>query len=270
MAGQEVCNRSLDLLAELLNRRENLGAGAAGGWERGTTCQCQSWGQTELRAAVFCGSLWKSLGDFLSWSESSMGASCSYLKWNCLPIPWTSLITAIFNTLQWFEHHTQLFHKGTYQAFPDWQPCKPTISWRSNGALPPLKTVTTGEAGVWWNIRVTPVLPAHLQWEPQCLLGPGVKAAGITALTQSCVACGLNRQMHSREWIWIHFQRESGCGTHPLDLCHIPRAQSEWGPGMDLYVGDSWEDKASQSQRVFLSSQKAELSNLLQYVPGMK
>lgn len=59
VAGQEVWNRSLDLLAELLNRWEKLGAGAAGGWERGTTCQSQSWRQTELRAVVFYTSLWK-------------------------------------------------------------------------------------------------------------------------------------------------------------------------------------------------------------------
>lgn len=63
------------------------------------------------------------------------------------------------------------------------------------GALPPSNTITLGEAEIWWNIRVTPVLPAQLQQEPHCLLGLEVKATDITALTQSCVAW----QMHSRE-----------------------------------------------------------------------
>lgn len=39
---------------------------------------------------------------------------------------------------------------------------------------------------------------------------------------------------------------------------------------MDVYVGVSWGNKASQSQRAFLSPQKAELSHLLRYAPGMQ
>lgn len=63
MAGQEVCNRSLDLLPELLNKREKLGAGAAGEWKRGTMCQCQSWGQIQAESR---GVLWESFKVLLS------------------------------------------------------------------------------------------------------------------------------------------------------------------------------------------------------------
>lgn len=161
----------------------------------------------EANWAESSGVLWEPLKVFLSWSESSMGSSYSCLKWNCLPIPWTSLITAIFNILQWLIHHAQPLYKGTDKAFPDWHPCKPTTSWRSNGSLPPPRAITTGGVEVWWNIRVTPVLPGHLQWDPQwLLLGLWVKAPENTALTQSYVAFGLDRQMRSRECIWIHFQ----------------------------------------------------------------
>lgn len=78
-----------------------------------------------LKAGVFYGSLLKCS------CHEVRAASYSYLKWNCLPIQWTCLTTAIFYILQGLIHHTQPFHKGTDQAFPDWQPCKPITSWKS-------------------------------------------------------------------------------------------------------------------------------------------